>query len=63
MDLPLSDPNLVILVVDTGIRHQLVDGEYNARRESCASAAKLLGKSSLRDATMANLEGMEQPSL
>lgn len=57
VDLPLEDPDLVILVVDTGVRHSLVDGEYNARRESCISAARKLGKHSLRDASMADVEG------
>ena len=57
VDLPLEDPNLVILVVDTGVRRTLVDGEYNARRESCISAASKLGKPSLRDAGMADLNG------
>ena len=57
MDLPLQDPSLVILVVDTDKRHKLVDGEYNARRESCMSAADKLGKQSLREATMADLDG------
>ena len=56
-DLPLHDSSLVILVVDTEVRHALVDGEYNARRESCYSAASKLGKTSLREATMADLEG------
>ena len=49
----------MILVVDTGVRHELVDGEYNARRECCVSAAKTLEKDYLRDATMADLEGKE----
>ena len=57
VDLPLRDPSLVVLVVDTSVRHSLVDGEYNARRESCMSAASKLGKSTLRDATMADLDG------
>lgn len=58
-DLPLRDPSLVILVVDSQAPpHNLpVGGEYNARRESCYSAAGKMGKSSLRDATMADLEG------
>jgi galactokinase len=46
------------LVVDSQAPHNLaVGGEYNARRDSCYSAAKKMWKSSLRDATMADLEG------
>lgn len=57
-DLPLLDPSLVILVVDSQAPHNLaVGGEYNARRDSCYSAAKKMGKDSLRDASMADLEG------
>ena len=44
--------------MDSEASHNLsVGGEYNARRESCYSAAKKMEKESLRDATMADLEG------
>jgi len=38
------------LVIDSQIRHQLVDGGYAARRADCETAARLLGLNVLRDA-------------
>jgi len=38
-----------VLVIDSGVRHSLVDGEYAARRRQCETAARLLGVRSLRD--------------
>ncbi len=62
----LKDPSLAVLVVDTGVKHQLaeggaggVEGQYNERRDTCEEAArklkehfKLEGKPSLRYVTM-----------
>jgi galactokinase len=48
---PLADPSVAVLVVDSGVKHALVDGEYAARRRQCESAARLLGVASLRDVT------------
>jgi galactokinase len=51
----LAAVGLSLLVVDTRAPHQLVDGEYAARRASCEEAAHLLGIAALRDVT--DLEG------
>ena len=45
----LAADGLSLLVVDTKAPHQLVDGEYAARRASCEEAARLLGVPALRD--------------
>jgi galactokinase len=45
----LAGDGLTLLVVDTKAPHQLVDGEYAARRASCEEAARLLGVPALRD--------------
>jgi galactokinase len=45
----LAADGLALLVVDTRAPHQLVDGEYAARRASCEEAARLLGVPALRD--------------
>ena len=37
-----------IVVCPSGVKHELVAGEYNARRQHCASAARTLGVKSLR---------------
>src|SRR6202034_138216 len=49
--LDLAALGLVLLVVDTGVRHALSDGRYAERRRSCEDAARALGVSSLRDVT------------
>jgi galactokinase len=38
-----------VLIVQSGVRRGLVDGEYNARRADCSRAAAALGLASLRD--------------
>lgn len=43
--------DLQVLVIDTGVHHELADGEYAKRRASCEQAAALLGLNSLRDIT------------
>jgi galactokinase len=39
---------IAIVVCNTGVKHALVGGEYNALREHCESAARTLGVKSLR---------------
>jgi len=39
---------VVIVVANTGVKHELVGGEYNALRADCESAARKLGAKSLR---------------
>lgn len=41
--------SLELLVVDTRAEHSLSDGNYESRRRDCASAARELGVTSLRD--------------
>jgi galactokinase len=48
-DLPAA--GLVLLVVDTRVRHALADGRYAARRRACEEAARILGVRALRDIT------------
>lgn len=54
---PLSDPGLVILITNSNVKHSLTGSEYPTRRRQCEEAASILGKDSLRDATMKDLEG------
>ena len=53
---PMSDPAVELLVVNTNVKHELGSGEYAKRRAECESAAKILGVASLRDATPDQLE-------
>jgi galactokinase len=53
---PMSDPSVELLIVNTNVKHELSGGEYAQRRAQCETAAKILGVPSLRDATAAALE-------
>ncbi|KFO78486.1 Galactokinase, partial [Cuculus canorus] len=54
--IPLADANLAVLITNSNVRHMLTGSEYPMRRRQCEEAAAALGKASLRDATMAELE-------
>jgi galactokinase len=56
---------LTLFVIDTRAAHQLVDGEYAARRAQCELAATLLGVPSLRAAADGALpiDGLPEPVL
>ncbi len=45
-----------ILVIDTHVHHELADGEYGKRRDSCEEAAAELEVASLREITLEGLE-------
>lgn len=53
--LPLG-PEARFVIVNSGVKHALVAGEYNERRTSCEEAARLLGKKALRDTHDAELD-------
>jgi galactokinase len=44
-------PAVGLLLVDSGVPHQLTGGEYNERRSQCRAAAAALGVKSLRNVT------------
>lgn len=46
---PFDNPQVVLLVVDTRVRHEIGGGEYGRRRDRCAAAAEKLGVAALRD--------------
>jgi galactokinase len=48
---PMSDPSVTVLIINTNVKHKLTGSEYPARRKQCETAAKILGVPSLRDAT------------
>ena len=48
-----------LVIAETGVKHSLIAGEYNARREQCAAAAKALGVAALRDVTPKKLEAAQ----
>ena len=54
--IPMSDPSVALLIVNTNVKHELGSGEYAKRRAECEAAAQILGVASLRDATADQLE-------
>lgn len=58
-------PGVTLMVLDTGKRHELADGEYNVRRAQCEEASRLLGIKALRDITPEGLAARikAQPTL
>ena len=53
---PISDPDICIIVINCNVKHNLSDSEYPKRRKRCEEAAKILGLQSLRDASLSLLE-------
>lgn len=49
-------PEWAVMIVQSGVRRGLVDGQYNARRADCSAAVRALGLSSLRDASIKQIE-------
>lgn len=45
-----------LVLVDSKVKHELVDSPYNKRRASCEHVAKTLGIETLRDAELADLD-------
>jgi galactokinase len=54
---PMSDPSVALLIINTNVKHELGCGEYAKRRAQCEAAAKILGVPSLRDADPDALDG------
>ncbi len=53
---PLDDPSVAVLVINTNVKHELTGSEYPERRAQCEQAARRLGVAALRDVTLAQLE-------
>ena len=53
---PMNDPSVALLIINTNVKHELGSGEYAKRRAECEEAAKIIGVKSLRDATPDQLE-------
>jgi galactokinase len=49
---PFTDPDVTILIIHSGVVHELGKGEYARRRVECDRAAQVLGLPSLRDARL-----------
>lgn len=56
---PFKADGYKLVLVDSVVKHELVDSPYNKRRESCERVAKALGKETLRDAEMEDLNSIK----
>lgn len=54
--IPFTHPDLTVLISNTTVHHELSDGGYALRRKHTEDALKIIGKSSWRDVTMADVE-------
>lgn len=52
--------NSQIIIMDTSTRRGLVDSHYNERREQCQQGAERLGLTSLRNASLAQVEQLKE---
>ena len=53
---PFDAKGYKLVLLDSRVKHELVDSTYNKRRESCERVAATLGVETLRDASMQMLE-------
>lgn len=53
---PMRDPSVTVLIVNTNVRHKLAESEYPRRRQQCEEAAAILRAKSLRDVRLKDLQ-------
>ncbi len=53
---PFNPEGYRLVLVDSKVKHELVDSPYNKRRASCEHVASVIGVETLRDASMDDLE-------
>ncbi len=58
---PMNDPDITVLVINSNVRHELSASEYPVRRAQCEQAAKALGARALRDVTMEQVDPVVYP--
>ena len=58
---PLTLPDVVVLICDSKVKHSLATSGYNDRRRECEEAARALGVPALRDVTVEQLAQVSLP--
>lgn len=53
---PFNSETIGLMIIDSGVQHELASGEYGKRRADCERACKELCVDSLRNATLAQVE-------
>lgn len=59
--LDLAAAGLVLLVIDTRVRHNLADGQYGQRRGAVEQAAAALGVATLRETSTDEIAALDDP--
>ena len=57
---PLESDEIVILVTNSNVKHELSNNEYGSRRAQCYRAAEICGKPTLRDVSEELLKSKNQ---
>ena len=53
---PMSDPNVGVLITNSNVKHQLTGSEYPERRAACLDSARVMEVDSLRDVNLETLQ-------
>uniref|UniRef100_A0A6B2E9Y2 Putative galactokinase n=1 Tax=Phlebotomus kandelakii TaxID=1109342 RepID=A0A6B2E9Y2_9DIPT len=61
--IPLESDELVFLICNSNVKHELSSSEYPTRRKQCAEALAAMGLSSYRDAAVSQLSAVKDPLL
>ena len=51
-NIPFTNPEIAVLIINSSVKHELSGGEYAQRRSSCQKAARILEIDSFRDVSM-----------
>ncbi|MFI3262828.1 MAG: galactokinase [Rikenellaceae bacterium] len=57
---PINAEGYKLVLINSKIKHELVDSPYNKRRESCERVSGILNKPSLRGVTFAELDAIKE---
>ncbi len=53
--IPMGNPAVSVMIINSNVKHKLTGSEYPTRRDQCEKAAQMLGVSFLRDTTLESL--------
>ena len=57
---PFENPDLTVIIANTCVEHELSDGGYASRRQSTEDGLEIIGKSSWRDVSVADVEAAKE---
>lgn len=55
--IPFDADDLMVLICNSNVKHELSSSEYPTRRKQCNEALELMGLKSYREANLSNLKG------